>query len=253
MSQTGSVPMSLRDDQQSTLSDFPVENARKEQLSREILDLTKKRNKLLEQNQSLEKAGLAMQESAKSYQIKIAEWKANQLKETEIKKQEIIKDQVEQGASLDKREAELSIRVEFWAQVAEYYLDLADELVWWSSQNDDREEEIRKEEVAIRKKRWTVDDMSEEAETLVKRARVMLETAKTQAYSTTSATTAKLDKAKEEALIAEKKTRLANQTEVEVNAKLAKLESLKLELDNREKNIVDREKTLMRAQTELAK
>lgn len=243
---SGSVPSSLSDRTDQAPFAPQGEGIAKLELERQIADLTKKKSKLLEETQKLVKANDAMVASEKSYREQIAAWKAEQVKEIEQLKANAIKEQRAKSAKLDVRDQELNDEHEQLLVIYEYLTELADELVWWSAHSDTREEEIRQAEVVIRKKGWEMDDNASEAESLVKKARAMLEAARTESYQKISAVNARLETATE---LKDKNEKLNNELLEKKKVLLAKHETLvelEASLENQKVVLLDREATLAR-------
>lgn len=248
---SGSVPSSLLDRSDQVPFEPQGQGMAKVELERQIVDLTKKKLKLLEETQRLVKASDAMVASEKSYREQVAAWKAEQVKEIDQLKSDSLKDQRAQGAKLDVREVELKEEHEQLLAIYEYLAELADELVWWSAHSDTREEEVREAEVVIRKKGWAMDDNTSEAESLVKKARVMMETAKTDFYQKTNAINSRLATATELKIANEKLNAELLEKKQVLLAKHQTLIDIESSLEVRKVVLLDREATLARGFEEL--
>lgn len=181
MSQTGSVPVGLGANLSSSWDGDKLDDQRKEEVTREIVGLLKTKTKLIDEVKRLIKTQQELQEAEVKFKEETTKLRAEEIARFEARKKTIIDEQLVQGRKLDAREAKLSRDLETLAEIGEYYLELADELVWESSQNDARGKELDKREHEITVGEALVEFNSAKAESLVKEAGLTLKQANKEA------------------------------------------------------------------------
>lgn len=250
----GSTPVSLRESEDKPNTQIDTNFAYLTKVKSDTTELESSKQKLLTEIKDLTKKIIENKIKARAYQNNIIEWRQEQFRVVEAKKQEIKQEQEKALKEIATERKRLDDDIESLVDIAEYYSLLADDLVWESSQNDARAKELKKMMIDAEAKQKYIDERSEEASKLVRQAKSMYETSE---FEITISRKVKEDADKK--LLEAIQLKSANRLELESTQRRRKIlleiqnayNEKKKELDNREKALKDREEMLQRASSEL--
>jgi len=246
--QTGTIPTSLAvSEKVVSVEDQQII----QRVNQELFYLNKQKLKLTEEIKLLNREFEDLRESNRIFDQTNKIQREAELKDLESRKGRMLEELELEKRMVEGHEQKLAEEERSYLDIAEYYADLADELVWENAQNDTQRAEIKKNKSYVLLKRRMVDQDAEETLIVVKQTREQLVSAKLKAE------TMQADAAKFKLANAYINTEL-NYLKKELLEKkailIAKHETLtqrEAKLSEREMEIRDARQQLSRAQAEL--